>query len=295
MRRALFFSMTLHVAVFYAAWVGVPALFTPPPLDPANIPVELVSLEDLKKPEPPPKPEPVKEVKQYTPPPEPPPAPSAPLPPPAPEPPVAAPEPPPEPVPPPAPKPKPKPKAKPEPKKIVKAPPAPKRKPKPKRRPKPKQKKTAENQLASILKNLALEKEQARRTEKPKKVAKAAPEPARQQAVSSIDRKRQAQELAAAVKNQLTPCWNIPAGAKDAHRMKVGVRIQLNPNGSLRVQPHVLDRSRMQSDPFYRAVAESAVRTLLHPRCMPLKLPQAQYDLWKDITFNFDPSEALGQ
>ena len=51
----------------------------------------------------------------------------------------------------------------------------------------------------------------------------------------------------------------------------------------------------MKKDFFYRAVAESAVRSLQHPRCMPLELPLAQYDLWKDITFNFDPSEALGQ
>jgi hypothetical protein len=33
---------------------------------------------------------------------------------------------------------------------------------------------------------------------------------------------------------------------------------------------------------------------VLNPRCSPLRLPYDEYDVWKNITFNFDPSEALG-
>ena len=104
-----------------------------------------------------------------------------------------------------------------------------------------------------------------------------------------------AARIVEAVRRQLEECWNIPVGAKDATNMKVAIRIQLRQDGALRGPPRVRDRGRMERDPFFRAIAESALRALRDPRCMPLKLPFDQYDLWKEITFNFDPREALGQ
>ena len=77
--------------------------------------------------------------------------------------------------------------------------------------------------------------------------------------------------------------------------MSVDIRIRLNPDGALGGQPRIEDSGRLGRDPFFRAVAESALRALRNPRCMPLKLPYDQYDLWKEITFVFDPSTALGQ
>ena len=104
-----------------------------------------------------------------------------------------------------------------------------------------------------------------------------------------------AASLVQAVNRQVTPCWAIPAGAKDAANMSVAIRIRLNPDGALGGQPKVQDSGRLGSDLFFRAVAESALRALRDPQCMPLKLPYDQYDLWKEITFVFDPKEALGQ
>ncbi len=77
--------------------------------------------------------------------------------------------------------------------------------------------------------------------------------------------------------------------------MQIGIRIRLNPDGTLRGAPRIDDVGRLQNDSFYRAVAESALWALRNPGCSPLKLPYEQYDLWKDITLNFDPREALGQ
>ena len=101
--------------------------------------------------------------------------------------------------------------------------------------------------------------------------------------------------LAQLVKQQITPCWNIPVGAKDAHRMRIGIRIFLNPDGSLRGVPRIEDTARINRDPFYRALAESAVRALRNPKCSPLRLPHDKYDIWQEISFNFDPREALDQ
>jgi hypothetical protein len=84
-------------------------------------------------------------------------------------------------------------------------------------------------------------------------------------------------------------------GAKDAANMRVAIRMRLNPDGSLGAAPQIQDRRRMGGDPFFRAVAESALRALRDPSCVPIKLPYKYYDMWKDIVFNFDPREALGQ
>ena len=111
---------------------------------------------------------------------------------------------------------------------------------------------------------------------------------------SAYARRQAENELSKQVRQQIVPCWNIPGGAKGAQKMKIGVRIRLNRDGSLLGAPRVIDTARFRSDQAFRVVAESAVRAVLNPRCSPLRLPYGQYEIWKDITFNFDPSEALG-
>jgi hypothetical protein len=114
-------------------------------------------------------------------------------------------------------------------------------------------------------------------------------------ALSAISQQMQAQKLTRMVKEQVAPCWSIPGGVANVHEIKVGVQIRLNTDGTLRGAPRVVDGARMRTDRSFRVIAESAVRALLNPRCRPLRLPYDQYDIWKDITFNFDPGEALGQ
>jgi hypothetical protein len=289
MQRAVFYSAGLHVAVVMVAYFGIPAMLNKPIVEDIPIPVELVALEDIVKPPPPPKPAPAKKVPPPPPPksiPEPPPPPLAAL----------APE------PPPPPKAKPKIKPKPKPKPTVKKKPkpvAPARKAKAPPKPKPKPKPKRPDQLQSILKDLTKRKEELQRQQAKKQSTPLKPSPqqvARRAAPvrTSIDQRLQAQRLTALVKQQLAPCWSIPGGVKDAYSVRVAVQIRLNINGSLRGAPIVVDTNRMRTDRAFRAVAESAVRALLNPRCSPLKLPYDQYDMWQNITFNFDPSDALG-
>jgi outer membrane biosynthesis protein TonB len=296
MRKAAIISACVHVLVIALVYFGVPSLFRPRPVADAPVAVELVASLDQPpaetpappkaKPPPPPKVEP------------PPPSPPAPA--------IVEAPPPPEAVPLPAekPKPKPKPVAKPKPPpkpaaKVAAAPPA----PVPRRKPRP-----PPDQFQTLLKNLAKEKrtanhDQAKKAEKKPAPAEAEPFDAQKLVAAlnvpsrrtSIDRQRLGSTLAAMVKQQVTPCWSIPGGAKDVQDMKIAVRIQLNPDGTLRGAPRLEDARRLQADPFYRAVAESALRALRNPRCSPLRLPLDQYDIWKDITFLFEPGEALGQ
>ena len=93
--------------------------------------------------------------------------------------------------------------------------------------------------------------------------------------------------LAAAVSRQVTPCWNIPVGAQGVEGLRAELHIQLRPDGGVQsVEP--TDPGRMEADPAFRTFAESAVRAVR--ACAPLKLPPEQYQVWRNIIFNFDAS-----
>jgi hypothetical protein len=310
MRYGAIISGLLHVGILILVIIGLPGILQSERVEMVPISVEVVSIEELsklqekkippkpkaKKP-PPKKPDPPKPSKKPPPPPPtkkpPPPEPRKPEPkPPEPKPPEVKPEP----VPKPKPKadPAPKPKAKPAlPKKpetqvAVKTPPA----PKPKRKPKPPPPKPDEFQ--SLLKNLAKDKRAAEkaRADAPAKVVEQVEDKPKR---SALQARMMAASLAQSVNRQVTPCWSIPAGAKDAANMSVAIRIRLNADGTFVAAPKIEDTRRLGSDTSFRAVAESALRALRDQRCAPLKLPYDQYDLWKDIIFTFDPKEALGQ
>ena len=308
MRYGAIISGLLHVGLLILVIVGLPGILQSERVEMVPISVEVVSIEELsklqekktppkpkaKKP-PPKKPDPPKTSKKPPPPPPtkapPPPEPLKPEPkPPEPKPPEVKPEP----VPKPKADPVPKPKAKPAPPKkpdtqvAAKTPPA----PKPKRKPKPPPPRPDEFQ--SLLKNLAKDKRAAEkaRADAPAKVVKQVDEKPKR---SALQARMIAASLAQSVNRQVTPCWSIPAGAKDAANMSVAIRIRLNADGTFVAAPKIEDTRRLGSDTSFRAVAESALRALRDQRCAPLKLPYDQYDLWKDIIFTFDPKEALGQ
>jgi outer membrane biosynthesis protein TonB len=299
---AAFASFVLHALALVLVYFGLPELFTPKHLEDQVVNVEVVSLQDAA---PKPIPEPPKEAPKPPPQaPEPPKAAATPPPPPPPPPPpepMRAPEPPPPPPKPEAakapepPKPKP-PEPEPEPQQVQKpAPPTPKPKPAP-----------PPDQLASLLKDLKQEKAQVEQKEKAKPKTpsvrdlvadlkpspQAAPSTQPAPQVSAIDQRRDAATLAALVAQQISPCWAIPAGARDAANMRVAIRITLNPDGSLRGIPSVQDRSRMGTDPVFQAFGESAIRAL--QQCNPLRLPADKYALWQDMIVNFDPKQAVG-
>ena len=110
---------------------------------------------------------------------------------------------------------------------------------------------------------------------------------------SRIERQRIVAVLVRRIQTQVRPCWNPPIGAKDAHRIRVGVRILLNPDGTLIGRPYIVDQDRLFREPAFQAFAESAIRALQNPRCSPLRLPLAAYETWREISFNFDTTELL--
>jgi len=289
MRDALVYSVLSHAVIMVIGYFGLPYIQREAVLTDTPIMVEIVNVSELTN-APPPKPEkkpPPKAEKKPPPPPKKPSQTAAPPPPPpAKDPEVAAlPA---EPKPKAKLKPKPKPEAKPKPKPIRKL-----AKAKPRRKPKPPDAFTSVLRTVEKLKNRPPPKENKKEDKKPEKketfeqqVAQALMsrtarhDPLRSLAISEIDLVRQ----------QIRECWSLPAGAKEAENLSIEIKMAMNPDGTVR-QARILDQNRLQSDPFFRAAAESALRAVLNPHCNPLKLPPEKYQQWQNMILIFDPRD----
>jgi outer membrane biosynthesis protein TonB len=88
-----------------------------------------------------------------------------------------------------------------------------------------------------------------------------------------------------AFRRRIHNCWNPPPGAASAKRFLVPVTIRLKMDRTIDGNPKV---EMTATDPITRAVIESTVRALL--QCQPytmFSLPR--YDIWKELTIDFDP------
>jgi hypothetical protein len=95
-----------------------------------------------------------------------------------------------------------------------------------------------------------------------------------------------------AIRRQISNCWNVPAGAKNAGDLLVEIEVTMNQDRTVRFA-EVTDSARMYTDRFFRAAAEAALRALRNPACSPLQLPPEKYDTWKNFTITFDPKDML--
>jgi outer membrane biosynthesis protein TonB len=159
--------------------------------------------------------------------------------------------------------------------------------PRPKPKPEPKPAK-APDPFASVLKTV----EKMRQKETETAAAEPAPQvihapkrfdPATTLTISDLD----------AIRSQISRCWNVPVGAKDAENLVVDIKVHVNPDGTIR-KARILDSERMKRDNYFRRAAESAYRAVINPRCSPLRLPPRKYEQWKTFTLSFNPKEMLG-
>jgi outer membrane biosynthesis protein TonB len=94
------------------------------------------------------------------------------------------------------------------------------------------------------------------------------------------------------IRQQFMKCWNVPAGARDAHSLIVVIDVEVAQDGSVLSAKLGRDEGRYYSDPFFRAAADSALRAVR--RCSPLKnLPANKFDTWKQMEITFDPRDML--
>ncbi len=93
-----------------------------------------------------------------------------------------------------------------------------------------------------------------------------------------------------ALRHQLAGCWSLPAGAKDADTTTVDIYMVINEDRTLQ-SAQIVDQARYNSDSFYAAMADSALRAVRNPNCSPFDLPPDKYESWKTMTVTFDPSQ----
>lgn len=92
------------------------------------------------------------------------------------------------------------------------------------------------------------------------------------------------------VRQKIRPCWNFPGGVKGQDNLIVTLIVQMNQDGTP-VKVDLKDTGRYNSDPTFRAAADSAQRAIMNPRCQPWPLSAEKYNSWRTITFNFDPRD----
>ena len=93
-----------------------------------------------------------------------------------------------------------------------------------------------------------------------------------------------------ALRHQLAGCWNVPVGARDAENTTVDIYMVVNEDRTLQ-SARIEDTGRYDSDTFFRAMADSALRAVYNPNCSPFELPPDKYESWKTIIVTFDPSQ----
>ena len=78
-----------------------------------------------------------------------------------------------------------------------------------------------------------------------------------------------------ALKAQIFGCWSIPLGLPYNENLLVRIKLKLKPDGSV-IKTEILDHERLNKPglvPYYKVLAESALRALSNPACIPLKVP----------------------
>ena len=69
----------------------------------------------------------------------------------------------------------------------------------------------------------------------------------------------------------------------------VVITAQIDKNARVKTDTiQISDTNISINNPFYKSITESAMRTLLHPNCTPLKLPEDKYATWKELTITLD-------
>ncbi|MFP3944487.1 MAG: energy transducer TonB, partial [Alphaproteobacteria bacterium] len=209
-------------------------------------------------------------------------------------------EPEPEPKPEPAPEPKPEPEeeeeeeeSKPEPEK----PEPPKEEPPPEPKPEPAKEEPREepeeadpfNQMASVLKDKDPDKQQERVFHE-----EGDAKPAGEFNVEGVGRQDgMTVSTVDALKYQISPCWSVDAGAKNAGELAIGMVIEFNPDGTLRPgvnNPRIKNQMRYATDSYFRAAADRAVMAVRECEGDGYKIPPGL----SKLNVTFDPSEMVG-
>ena len=90
---------------------------------------------------------------------------------------------------------------------------------------------------------------------------------------------------------QLRSCFNPRAGTQIIGDEMVKISAKIDRVANVRKDTvQIIDTNISKSNPYYKAITESAVATLYNPLCSQLKLPLNKYESWKDLKITIDYS-----
>ncbi|MDC1053814.1 hypothetical protein OAQ39_00775 [Alphaproteobacteria bacterium] len=90
---------------------------------------------------------------------------------------------------------------------------------------------------------------------------------------------------------QLRSCFNPRAGTQIVGNEMVKISAKIDRVANVRKDTvQIIDTNISKSNPYYKAITESAVATLYNPLCSQLKLPLNKYESWKDLKITIDYS-----
>jgi hypothetical protein len=95
-------------------------------------------------------------------------------------------------------------------------------------------------------------------------------------------------KLAASLRQQVTQCWSPPAGPRDGVPTVVVLDIHFSIDGEVAAQPTLVSRLDRE-DADVRSAVEQAIKAVY--ACAPYKLPQTQYNVWRETIIRFDPRD----
>jgi outer membrane biosynthesis protein TonB len=154
---------------------------------------------------------------------------------------------------------------------------------------KPVEKKKSDD-LASVLKSV----ENTARAEESKKPTQQKTTPDAHEAKSQTYDASQPLAMSEkdAIVSQIERCWSPPIGAKNAQNLIITLHVEVGQDGSVLKAELAQDQGRYNSDSFFQAAADSAIRAV--HECSPLKnLPGDKYGTWRDMELSFNPHDML--
>ena len=90
---------------------------------------------------------------------------------------------------------------------------------------------------------------------------------------------------------QLRSCFSPRAGAQIVGDEMVKIIAKIDKQANVRKDTvQIFATNISKSNPYYKAITESAIATLYNPLCSKLKLPLNKYDSWKDLKITIDYS-----
>ncbi|MDB1135054.1 cell envelope integrity protein TolA [Candidatus Anaplasma sp. TIGMIC] len=90
-----------------------------------------------------------------------------------------------------------------------------------------------------------------------------------------------------AVVSHFASCWTLPSVMSHAEDSVVKINVALGPDGTV-IKANVADELLYGQNPFFRAVADSALRAV--HRCSPVSdLVNTDFSLWNEMVVTFEP------